>query len=164
MYYKVECLKYLQEEPSRGDWDQLKLLEWALLWYNWEYKLRLLQSHSIHSHVMMQYDNPSPVLCLESSASRTTSYPISIFVSFIRCGIRLWQWKYTMTLGFYWEFRRQIMNPIIISEPPTISNHSTDDPCLEGEPINHSTITCHPEWQVSELLSFTHHVILSTQP
>lgn len=37
-----------------------------------------------------------------------------------------------MTLGFCWEFRRQIMNPIIISEPPTISNHSTDDP-FEGQ-------------------------------
>ena len=170
-YCHVECLKYLEEEPSRGDWDQLKLWEWGLLWYLWlcneervQIKAPSVSPHSIHSHVMVQHDNPSPALCLGCSPSRTTSYPIPIFVSFIRCGIPLSQWKYTMSLGFYWEFRRQIMNPIIISEPPTISNHCADDPWLEGEPVNHSTITCHPEWQVSELLSFIHHVILSTQP
>lgn len=33
-----------------------------------------------------------------------------------------------MTCGFHWEFRKETLNPVIISETPTISSHCTDDP------------------------------------
>lgn len=93
------------------------------------------------------------------------AHPISIFVSFIRCGIQLWQWKYTMT-WFLLRIQKTNHEPhhYFRTSNHLQSLHGWPTIGLEGEPINHSTITCHPEWQVSELLSFIYHVILSTQP
>lgn len=63
-----------------------------------------------------------------------------------------------MTCGFHWEFRKETMNPVIISETPTISSHCTDDPSWgqkESKPITHQSLV-----RLSDKSLGSHHLFI----
>lgn len=95
-----------------------------------EPKLRLILPHLIISTAMVWCSTITHLLpwTWGSKSLEQLSKLLPIFVSFLRCGVQLCRWEYTMTCDFHWEFRKETTNPVIISETPTIPSHCTDDP------------------------------------